>query len=58
MPPLVKDWQKDLVYLVQFPRAGSVPSISPFCLKLETWLRIANVPYKVNLIFSLKNGPY
>lgn len=47
MPPLVKDWQKDLVYLIQFPRAGCVPSISPFCLKVETWLRIANIEYQV-----------
>ncbi|KAH7726458.1 failed axon connections protein [Aphelenchoides avenae] len=43
---LVKDWEKDLVYLVQIPRAGSVPSLSPFCLKLETWLRMADVRYQ------------
>uniref|UniRef100_A0AC34Q937 Uncharacterized protein n=1 Tax=Panagrolaimus sp. JU765 TaxID=591449 RepID=A0AC34Q937_9BILA len=44
-PLLVRDWEKDVVYLVQMPRAGAIPSISPFCLKLETWLRIAEVPY-------------
>ncbi|KAI6217448.1 hypothetical protein M3Y99_01766400 [Aphelenchoides fujianensis] len=44
--PVVRDWQKDCVYLIQFPRAGSVPSISPFCLKLETWLRIAQIEYQ------------
>lgn len=44
---LVKDWEKDLVYLVQTPRAGSIPSLSPFCLKLETWLRMADVRYHV-----------
>ncbi|KAH7726454.1 failed axon connections protein [Aphelenchoides avenae] len=47
MPPLlVKEWQKDVVYLVQVPRAGSVPSLSPYSMKLETWLRMAEVPYK------------
>jgi hypothetical protein len=25
--------------------AWGLPSISPFCLKLQTWLRIAGVPY-------------
>uniref|UniRef100_A0AC35FYG6 Failed axon connections protein n=1 Tax=Panagrolaimus sp. PS1159 TaxID=55785 RepID=A0AC35FYG6_9BILA len=46
MPPLVKDWEKDVVYLVQIPRAGAIPSVSPYCMKLETWLRMANVPYR------------
>ena len=51
MPELVKrDWEKDVVYLVQFPRAGSVPSVSPFALKLETWLRMADVKYKVRSV--------
>ncbi|GMS99837.1 hypothetical protein PENTCL1PPCAC_22012, partial [Pristionchus entomophagus] len=45
-PPLLKrDWQKDHVYLVQFPRAGCIPSASPFALKLETWLRLCKIPY-------------
>lgn len=45
-PALLKrDWHKDHVYLVQFPRAGCIPNLSPFCLKLETWLRIAEIPY-------------
>uniref|UniRef100_F1L4L5 Failed axon connections n=1 Tax=Ascaris suum TaxID=6253 RepID=F1L4L5_ASCSU len=45
-PPLLKrDWQKDHVYLIQFPRAGCIPSLSPFALKLETWLRMAGIQY-------------
>lgn len=45
-PLIVRDWQKDCVYLIQYPRAGALPSISPFCLKLETWLRMTNIPYQ------------
>ncbi|KAE9418629.1 hypothetical protein Angca_008814 [Angiostrongylus cantonensis] len=42
---LKRDWEKDHVYLVQFPRAACIPSPSPFALKVETWLRMADVPY-------------
>ena len=33
------------IRLFQFPRLFSVPNLSPFCSKLETWLRIADIPY-------------
>ncbi|KHJ99453.1 hypothetical protein OESDEN_00562 [Oesophagostomum dentatum] len=42
---LKRDWEKDHVYLVQFPRAGCIPSPSPFAFKVETWLRMADIPY-------------
>jgi glutathione S-transferase len=35
------------IRLFQFPRMFSIPNLSPFCCKLETWLRIAGVPYEV-----------
>jgi glutathione S-transferase len=35
------------VKLFQFPRLFSVPNLSPFCCKLETWLRIAGIAYEV-----------
>lgn len=44
--PYVRDFEPGMVYLFQFPRSSAVPSVSPFCLKLETWLRMADVPYK------------
>jgi len=43
---LKTDWEKDVVYLVQLPRAGCIPNLSPFALKLETWLRMANIKYE------------
>jgi len=36
-PPQIK--------LFVFPRMFSIPNLSPFCCKLETWLRIAKLPY-------------
>jgi hypothetical protein len=30
--------------LFQFPRMFAIPNLSPFCCKLETWLRIARLP--------------
>lgn len=40
-----RDWEKDHVYLVQFPRAGFIPTPSPYALKVETFLRMADIPY-------------
>jgi len=55
-PSLQKsDWERDVVYLCQFPLCPSVRSISPFALKLETWLRLANIKYEN--IFTTKFHP-
>ncbi len=35
------------VTLVQFPRFFGVPNASPFCVKLELWLRLAGIDYTV-----------
>ncbi|XP_077990334.1 failed axon connections homolog [Glandiceps talaboti] len=39
------DLPKDTVILRQIGRSRYVPNISPFPLKLETYLRFANIPY-------------
>jgi len=35
-----------MITVYQTPAAWDVPNISPFCLKLETYLRMANLPYQ------------
>ncbi|XP_065194365.1 failed axon connections homolog [Sycon ciliatum] len=44
-----------MVYLHQFPRCTKGPNISPFCLKMETFLRMAKIDYEA--IGSLTMGP-
>ena len=41
------DFEKDVVYLYQFSRTKNTPSPSSFCLKVETWLRMAGIKYEV-----------
>ena len=39
-------FKKDVVYLVQFPNSPHIRTISPFALKLETYLRMNKVNYE------------
>uniref|UniRef100_A0A0B7A2G2 GST C-terminal domain-containing protein n=1 Tax=Arion vulgaris TaxID=1028688 RepID=A0A0B7A2G2_9EUPU len=52
---LIKNSPKDTVILHQYGQALTVPSISPFVMKLETYLRVAKIPY-INK-FDRKPGP-
>jgi glutathione S-transferase len=45
------------IRLFQFPRMLGVQNLSPYCCKLETWLRIANVPYEVVDTPDPRKGP-
>ncbi|XP_003394622.1 failed axon connections isoform X2 [Bombus affinis] len=40
------NYEKDIVYLYQFFRIPLLPSISPYCLKVETWLRLNGIKYE------------
>ena len=42
------NFEKDVVYLYQFSRTPALPSLSPYCLKVETWLRLAGLKYEVS----------
>lgn len=54
-PPKVvvhrSNYEKDTVYLYQFSRTPLLPSLSPYCLKVETWLRLAGIKYEVCTIY-------
>ncbi len=45
-----------MLTLYQMPRAWGIPNISPPCAKLETWLRITNIPYELGP-FDLSRAP-
>lgn len=46
-----QNFEKDVVYLYQFARTTSLPSLSPYVLKVETWLRLSGLKYEVSLTF-------
>jgi glutathione S-transferase len=41
----------------QLPGAWGLPSISPFCLKLDAWLRIAGIPFQTVVDATPFRGP-
>ena len=46
-----------MLTLFQFPTYWGLPNVSPFCLKLETYLRLAGVPYDVKYTSSMSRTP-
>lgn len=47
-----KDYENNVVYLYQFVRSATVPSLSACCLKVENWLRINGIQYEVCLLLN------
>jgi glutathione S-transferase len=46
-----------MIELFQFPPAFGVPSASPFCVKLELLLKMANIPYKNRYDADVRKAP-
>lgn len=43
--------------LHQFDRAFGLPNASPFCMKLETWLRLAGIPHELARKIDFRAAP-
>jgi glutathione S-transferase len=46
-----------MITLYQFPPSFGLPNASPFCLKLETYLHMAELPFTVVGSNAMKNAP-
>ena len=46
-----------MIVLHQYPAAFNLPSLSPFCLKVEFFLKVAKLPYRVQVELNPANGP-
>jgi len=46
-----------MITLYQFPGVWGLPNTSPFCLKLETYLRMAEIPYEIHFVMNPKRSP-
>src|SRR3990172_181027 len=45
-----------MITLYQFPPACGLPNISPFCMKVEVYLRMARLPYQTAIV-SMRKAP-
>jgi len=45
------------ITLYQFPRMWGIPNPSPFCVKIETYLRMAGLDYKIDPSADLQKAP-
>ncbi|MCD6047045.1 MAG: glutathione S-transferase [Gammaproteobacteria bacterium] len=46
-----------MIRLYQFAPCWNLPSASPFCVKLETYLRIANIPHETVILSDPRKAP-
>jgi glutathione S-transferase len=46
-----------MIRLHQLPPLDRTPSLSPFCMKVETYLRMANIPYESTTSVDPRKGP-
>uniref|UniRef100_A0A7E4VX52 Thioredoxin-like_fold domain-containing protein n=1 Tax=Panagrellus redivivus TaxID=6233 RepID=A0A7E4VX52_PANRE len=53
---LKTDWQPDTVYFYQFKRPSFAPSVSPYCLKIESYLRGNNIKYETVFVTTERSS--
>lgn len=46
-----------MIILHQYPKAFGLSSLSPFCIKVEFFLKIANLPYEIQIELNPGKGP-
>lgn len=46
-----------MIQLYQFPPVWDLPNVSPFCMKLETYLRMADIPYEIVHVYRPDQAP-
>lgn len=46
-----------MIILHQYPAAFNLPSLSPFCIKVEFFLKLARLPYEVKIELNPSRGP-
>ncbi len=46
-----------MIKLFQFPACWGIPNASPFCMKMETYLRMAKLPYEVVNVMDPRKAP-
>jgi glutathione S-transferase len=47
-----------MLQLHQFARGLGLPNASPFCMKVEAYLRVVGIPYESVLVTNPSTGPY
>jgi glutathione S-transferase len=46
-----------MIQLHQYPPMFGIPNPSPFCMKLETWLRMTGLPFEIVRVVDPRKGP-